>query len=157
MRKNKPKRGKYKQYPYSFGGRELLLQGYERQGLEYLLSVGFTPKEIRCECEHDFSIRYKYRKKHRNYFPDMYIPKIRLIVEVKSEHTLGLKGRRRRGWSMTCAKAIACHEKGFKFMLLLLNRNGERIKMPKMWAYMKKEECLRQLGMMNIVKEGLFQ
>mgnify|MGYP002718393030 CR=1 FL=1 len=138
-------RDKYKQYHYEFYGRQLTVQGYERQALDYLVAAGFDPKDILTECEFGdgLKIRYKYRKRWRTYMPDIFIRNHNIIVEVKSKATMGLLNRKKRGWSMNQAKAIACHERGYKFCLLLLTGSGKRIPLPKNWAYMKKDECLR--------------
>jgi hypothetical protein len=135
---------KYRQYEFEFHGRNLLVQGYERQALRYLVDQGFDPDDILTENEFGdtLNLRYQYRKRWRTYFPDIYIRNENIIVEVKSKHTLGLMGRKKRGWSMTCQKAIACHKRGFRFCLLLLNRKGDRIRLPKNWPYMKKQEVI---------------
>lgn len=140
--KRRTKFKKYKQYRYKLGNRNLHVQGYEPQALNYLQQF-FSPEQILCECENKVPIiRYSYRKKYRDYIPDIYIPNKTLIVEVKSMKTLGLLNNKQRGWSMTCAKAIACHKKGYKFCLLLMDSDGTRLKMPKNWAYMPKQECV---------------
>jgi len=138
---------KYKQYHYQFYGRQLLVQGYERQGLDYLVEAGFKPEDILTEGEFGdaLKIRYKYRKRMRTYMPDIFIRGENIIVEVKSVVTMGLKGRKKRGWSMNQAKARACHDRGFKFCILLMTGSGKRIPLPKNWAFMKKEECLRRM------------
>lgn len=152
---------KYKQYKHTVGGREVIVQGYEPQALDYLTGeLGIAPSDIRCETEFGDSldIRYKYRGKIRTYYPDIFVISHRLVVEVKSTHTLGLHSNKRRGWSMTCAKAIACHKKGYRFMLLLMDRHGNRLRMPKNWPYMKKEELLAVMPELNPVDDrvGLF-
>lgn len=136
---------KYKQYPYQFYGRQLLVQGYERQGLDYLVAQGFDPADVLTENEFGniLNLRYKYGGKWRTYMPDIFIRKHNIICEVKSVVTMGLKGRKKRGWSMNQAKAIACHKRGFKFCILLMTGSGKRIPLPKNWAYMKKDECIR--------------
>lgn len=136
---------KYKQYHYEFYGRQLLVQGYERQGLDYLVAAGFNPADILTEGEFGdgLKIRYKYTGKIRTYMPDIFIRGEGIIVEVKSVVTMGLKGRKKRGWSMNQAKAKACHDRGFKFCILLMTGSGKRIPLPKNWAFMKKDECLR--------------
>lgn len=160
----KPKKKKsfsrYTQYDYILGGRKLKVQGYERQALDYLVAKGFDPADIRTEFEFGdmLRIRYKYKGKTRQYLPDIYIVSERIIVEVKSTHTLGLFHNKKRGWGMTCAKAIACHKRGYRFVLLLLDQHGNRLRMPKNWAYMKKEECRRAVEELNPTeaRSGLF-
>lgn len=142
-KKRRPAYRKYKQYDFDFYGRSLLVQGYERQALRYLADTGlFKPSDILTEEEFGdgLQIRYKYGKRTRKYFPDIFIRSHNIIVEVKSLSTLGLIHNKKRGWSMTCHKAIACHKKGYKFCLLLMTEKGERIFLPKKWARMKKAE-----------------
>jgi len=146
-----PKDTKFRQYRYNFHGRALTLQGYEKQALEYLTkTLKIDPKDIVCECENDFkatlNIRYKYRGEWRHYIPDMYIVSRRTVIEVKSIHTLGLLGNKKRGWSMTCAKAKATREKGYGIILLLMQDDGTRIQMPKGWYDMSKADVVDQLG-----------
>lgn len=151
-KRRKPKFTKYKQHDAELGGRKIKVQGYERQALKYLTeTLGFSPDDIRCEEEFGdaLNIRYRYGGKMRTYYPDIYVVPKRLIVEVKSSHTLGLLHNKKRGWSMTCAKAIVCHKKGYKFMLLLLDKRGNRIRLPKNWPYMKKDECLAHVEKLN--------
>lgn len=153
---------KYKQHDCTVGDRKVKVQGYEPQAIKYLTEqLGIDPADIKCEAEFGdaLRIRYKYRGKIRTYYPDIYIVSKRAIVEVKSSHTLGLLHNKQRGFSMTQAKAIACHEKGFKFLLLLLDQHGNRTKLPKGWPHMKKEEVIAAVERINPIRErvGLFQ
>lgn len=160
-RKRRRKSAKYRQYDCTIGDRKVKVQGYEPQAIRYLTDeLGIQASDIRCEEEFGdaLNIRYLYRNKMRTYYPDIYVISKRLIVEVKSVHTLGLLHNKQRGWSMTCAKAIACHKKGYRFILLLMDKRGRRLRMPKNWPYMKKEELLRIMPELNPVDErvGLF-
>lgn len=145
---NRPKKRKafkkFKTYEYEFYGRKLTVQGYERQALRFLVDKGFDPKDILTESEFgdQLKIRYKYGKKVRSYFPDIFIRKENIIVEVKSMSTLGLLNNKKRGFSMTKAKAIACNKRGFRFCLLLLTEDGTRIPLPKNWPFMKKQDII---------------
>lgn len=146
VKKRRRKFKKYRQYTYEFYGRTLTLQGYEAQALEYLVEKGgFDSSLIKTECEfgNQLNIRYKYGGKMRTYMPDIFITRHNIIVEVKSKSTMGLLNKKKRGWSMNQAKAIACHKRGFKFCVLLMTDSGKRIPLPKNWPYMKKDECLR--------------
>lgn len=152
--KKKPANTTYKQYSYIFHGRKLVVQGYERQALEYLVSIGHKPEDLRSECEFGdgLRIRYKYRGEVRKYLPDIYHLPSRTVYEVKSMETMGLNNEKRRGWSMNRAKAKACLAKGFKFDVLLMTRNGKRIPLPDKWYNMTKQECLDK---MNLEESGL--
>lgn len=142
---------KYKTHRFNFHGRQLTLQGYERMALLYLTEkMGISPDDIVCECENDFgktlNIRYKYKGEMRTYLPDMYVKSKRTVVEVKSPYTLGLLGNTRRGWSMTCAKAVAVKAKGYNIILMLMLDNGTRVQMPKGWYEMKKKDVVALLA-----------
>lgn len=144
IKKKKKRSEKYKEYPYSFYGRELVVQGYERQALEYLVASGIKPEHLKCECEFGklLNIRYTYGKKVRTYFPDIYDVNTRTVYEVKSKSTMGLLNNKKRGWSMNKAKAKACLAKGYKFELLLMTFSGKRIELPSDWYMMTKDECI---------------
>lgn len=148
-KRRKPVYKKYKTYSYDFHGRKLDVQGYERQALEYL-EQHFPHEDILTECEFGdmLKLRYKYSKRTRTYYPDIFIRNVNLVVEVKSMSTLGLLNNKKRGFSMTCQKAIACHKRGFKFCLLLLTSSGKRLYLPKRWMYMKKQDVI------NYVREN---
>lgn len=137
----------FKTYKYTFYGRELVVQGYERQALEYLVEKGYKPEDILTESEfgNGLNIRYKYGKKMRTYMPDIYIRGANIVVEVKSIATMGLLNNKKRGWSMNRAKAKACLAKRYRFMLLLMRSNGERIPLPVEWYNMSKPECLARM------------
>ena len=146
---------KFKQYRYTLGGRELWVQGFEPQALDYLQNY-FKVEDILTEYENKVPvIRYKYSGKHRDYIPDIFIRNHNIIVEVKSTHTLGLFHKKKRGWSMTCAKALACKERGYKFALLLMEANGNRLKLPKNWPKMKKEDVAYWVKEHNRIKTTL--
>ena len=132
---------KFKQYRYRLGNRDIWVQGFEPQALDYLQNY-FDVDDILTEYENRVPIiRYKYSGKYRDYIPDIFIRRHNIIVEVKSTHTLGLLSNKKRGWSMTCQKAIACHKAGYKFCLLLMDNDGTRLKLPKNWPKMTKKEC----------------
>jgi hypothetical protein len=64
-------------------GKETNVQGYENFALDILLKE-FTEDEILNSRTDMPVIRYYYKNVNRRYFPDIYIPKINKIIEVKS-------------------------------------------------------------------------
>lgn len=141
---------KYKKKIFKFEGRTLTVQGYEPQAARYMVAQGINADGIFFECENKVPrIRYKYGGRYRDYVPDMYVVDRRLIVEVKSEQTLGLRNNTHRGFSMNCAKAKACKEAGFKFCLLLMTADGQRLILPKQWYKMKKEALNAAIDELN--------
>lgn len=120
---------------HQLGDREVSVQGYEPQALDYLVERGFDPADIVVESEGDVPVvEYGTKRRHR-YFPDIYVKSLNAIFEVKSEYTLGLGTSRRhkRFWYKNCKKAEAVHAAGYKFAVLLMDTKGRRIKLPKYW------------------------
>lgn len=94
-------------------GKEILLQGYEPQFLDYVFkNTSLAENDI------DYSYRvisYKdHTGKHRRYVPDFYIPKFNLIVEVKSWWVLD-----RQTVENFEAKKAATISAGYKFVTVL--------------------------------------
>lgn len=131
---------------HQLGERTVHVQGYEPQALTYMVSVaGMNPDDIEVESGGNVPVvEYRIRNRRKRYFPDMFIPKTNTIVEVKSTYTLGFgeTRRHRKYWKMNCAKAIACHDQGYKFALLLMDGKGNRVQLPKGWPRMTCREVM---------------
>lgn len=141
---------------YTLGKRLVRVQGYEPQALTYLTDVvGFRSKDIIVESEGGVPVvEYKTGKRHRRYFPDMFIKKDNAIIEVKSDYTLGMgKSRRHRNcWNLNRLKAYACQAAGYQFSLMLIDAKGSYLRLPDNWPSMKMEavqayiKSMRALG-----------
>ena len=92
-------------------GETSILQGNEPQVLLELETQGFTYNEILTDKKDMPEIYYTLNNKRHRYFPDFYIPKENLIIEVKSEWTLHLH------WDKNKAKFQAVKEAGYNFKL----------------------------------------
>ena len=68
-------------------GKIVNVQGYEPAVLDDLLKSGFTENEIIIDKRSVPVIWYEFENKKRRYFPDIFIPKYNLIIEVKSLYT----------------------------------------------------------------------
>jgi hypothetical protein len=138
-------RGKYKFKTVLLEGKSFRVQGYEPQALGWILQTKPTlkAKDIKVDTSGEVpTIQYKIGRRKRTYFPDMYIPKINRIIEVKSIHTLGIKTG--KGWRKNQQKAKAVLEAGYAFALLLVK--GDRIfLMPKDWYQMDRKDVLAKL------------
>lgn len=101
-------------------GNVVKVQGYENLCLDVLLQT-YTEDEIIVNPSQVISVFYiENRKKHR-YFPDIYIPKDNLIIEVKSEYTY--KGF--VGWLNTnMLKRQACLDAGYNFKFMIFDKDG---------------------------------
>ena len=74
-------------------GREEYIQGFEHITLNHLLSIGIHEDDILCGSNEEIPvIRYFYEEKYHFYFPDIYIKKLNLIIEVKSNFTYKAQG-----------------------------------------------------------------
>jgi hypothetical protein len=72
---------------YKFpSGKTVTIQGYENIALDKLLNT-YEENEIINKRSEVPRIEYEYNKKLHYYFPDIFIPKDNLIIEVKSNYT----------------------------------------------------------------------
>jgi hypothetical protein len=72
---------------YKFpSGKTIQIQGYENFALDLLIK-NYDDKEIINRRIDMPNIFFEYKKRNARYFPDFYIPKDNLIIEVKSDYT----------------------------------------------------------------------
>lgn len=100
-------------------GTTIYKQGYEPQFLDYV----FKHKYLR-EDEIDYhpkGIKYKYHDGTEHYyFPDFYIPKLNLIIEIKSKYTEILD-------TNISLKEIATKESGFNYIRIVNNSIDKKL------------------------------
>jgi hypothetical protein len=128
-------------------GREIRLRGKEHIALDWILKHDkFDLDDLEFDADGTVpKIDYlqengAYRNTTRYYKPDMYVSKKNLLIEVKDFRTLGLEHvffykTAAELWTINCAKAKACLDKGFKFRMMLFNRDNERVRLPVKWYY----------------------
>ena len=120
------------------GNKDVLVRGYEDRAIEYMLTL-FKPKQINVHNEKQVpNIAYTFRGSNRTYFPDMYVPHINTLVEVKSTSTIGLLGnwfnaKPSELFYNTRAKARAVIAEGYKFKLLIMTEHNEPLCIPVNW------------------------
>lgn len=121
-------------------GVEIDVRGKENIALSWILkNTNITLGEIAVDSEGTVpKIRYEDSTQLRYYKPDFYIQSRNLIVEVKDCNSIGfgnpffyLTGKQL--WDTNCTKAKACLEQGYKFNMLVFNRDNERTVLPKGW------------------------
>lgn len=101
--------------PYALpSGKVLKVQGYEPKALDELLQI-YEENEILSSRKDMPKIMYMLDGKIKRYYPDFYIPKDNLIIEVKCKYTLINEKQKNR------AKFEATLALGFKFKLLVYN------------------------------------
>lgn len=129
------------------------VQGWEYQAIVWMLeNTSVLASDILTESSSKIPVfRYKHGRRLRNYYPDLYIPSRNAIVEVKSNYTLGLTdGKRSRSeWRKNQAKAKAVIAAGYKFILMVMTKDGSRIILPKGWFAMSREAVLLDLAYRN--------
>lgn len=78
---------RYKEFIFP-SGRVDQVQGYEHHALAKLLSDGVPEDEIITDVSEMPVIKYTFGGKNRRYYPDIYVPSLNLVIEVKSQYTL---------------------------------------------------------------------
>ncbi len=77
-------------------------QGYEPIVLKELEDMGFIYVDVKTSPEDMPEIWYIFEGKRKRYYPDIFIPKENLIIEVKSEYTINTdKKRNKCKWNAT--------------------------------------------------------
>lgn len=129
-------------------GKTFCVRGFEPQAISWILnSTGVKPSDIITERHEIPVIQYEYKGSHLHY-PDIYIPKLNRLVEVKSSTTFGLtksqirKSRSEIFYSL-CEKVRSAKRQGFSYLVLLMDQNGDRISLPKNWFDMKFRDFMQ--------------
>jgi len=97
------------------------LQGYEPQGIKYLIENDGIPVEEIQSGRKVPKIRYKFQGKNKMYFPDMYIKSKNLLVEVKCKYTY------ENMLELNKAKRDAAINTGYNFKTIIFTNNGKDI------------------------------
>lgn len=109
------KQQKYNWKPYTLpSGKIINVQGYENKALDYLLSNIYNENEILIHKEVPIFWYFDNKNIKKRYFPDFYVPKDNLIIEIKSEWTW------KRYIEKNLLKMIACLDAGYKFRLMII-------------------------------------
>jgi hypothetical protein len=114
---------KYKKYTMP-SGEIRNVQGYEPFALNILLKM-YKEDQIKTNRIDIPRIKYNYDNKLRYYFPDIYIPHLNKIIEVKSEWTYKYKT------DIIKLKGDACIEAGYDYDVWIFNTKGERVESDK--------------------------
>jgi hypothetical protein len=102
--------------PYTFpSGKEVKIQGYENHALDKLLQT-YQEEDLTIGVSLVPKIIYTHEGKTKRYYPDIYIPKDNLIIEVKSTYTL------KRELEKNLAKRRACIGQGYDFKFWIFHR-----------------------------------
>jgi hypothetical protein len=88
-------------------------QGYEDKGIRFLLDLGYHINDIKIGKGKVPVIPYTFKGKSKIYYPDIYIPKDNLIVEIKSDYTM------QKEFELNIAKKEATIQQGYQFDFLI--------------------------------------
>lgn len=131
-------------------GKKQIVQGYEPSAINYLRSKGFRDKDIKVFSSGEVpKVFYKFKNRNTFHKPDIFIPSKNLLIEVKSLSTLGILPSRygkspREIFIRNKRKAKAALRTGYKYLLLVMNAAGERIRLPKDW-YTYSHTALKEI------------
>ena len=101
-------------------GKIIKLQGYEKFALDILITK-YDESDILTGCSNMPEIWY-FDEKYRRYFPDVYIPKDNLIIEVKSSYTYN------KNFNEVNIKRLATQALGYTFKLIIFDDKGNIMK-----------------------------
>lgn len=111
----------FKDYTYP-SGKVVQVQGYEPIYHDVLVECGLSEDEIVVGIENVPIIPYPFEGKGHMYFPDIYLPRYNMIVEIKSDYTY------ERHKEKTHCKIEATRQQGYIARLVVYNQKGECVK-----------------------------
>ncbi len=101
-------------------GREVYYDGYENYCIEYLLKY-YNEDEIKFQTEFELNIEYYIDNRKKVYYPDFYISKDNLVIEVKSSYMFFLSENK------NIHKFKATIDNGYRLKLYIFNDIGNLI------------------------------
>lgn len=104
-----------------YGRRFSHLQGYEPQGITYLIEKMNIDVNVVQSGRKVPKIRYKFRGKNKTYFPDMYVEDRNLLVEVKCDYTYN------NMIELNQTKREASIKAGYDYLTIIFTNNGKDI------------------------------
>ncbi len=137
---------KFQAKPFRLGERNVSVLGYEHHALAHLLKKGVHPKDIRVSKDLDTPIISL--PGNRKHYPDIFIPKRNLIIEVKSLWTLGITQDRAALFDKNKLKVKSALSSGYNYRMWVFNERGVKIKLPDDWHTLSQKKvqealCLR--------------
>lgn len=112
-----PKSNLFKCKDYELpSGKIISVQGYEPLALDILYRKYIESEIIICGKMHMFY--YEFEESRKRYYPDIFIPKENLYIDVKSEYTLNID------YNKNICKQNSVISSGFKFEFWKLDPNG---------------------------------
>lgn len=109
-------------------GTPFICQGFEPLALQLLLDEGIKEQDILSPSEQGIKILYEFQEKKRMYHPDIFVPSLNLLIEVKSDWTFGgCGGKKKDEEEKTLKKLSACREQGYNTRLYIFGKNNKLV------------------------------
>ncbi len=128
-------------------GRFKHVQGYEPLAIEFLVDYkNIKESHIVVGKKNVPTILYRFNGKQTAHYPDIYIPRDNVVVEVKSTYTAGLlkRSKQEEDWFYRLiAKKTAGESHGLRYIVLIFDGNRRIVTMPRGWTEMTHKEVLR--------------
>ncbi|AIT54836.1 conserved putative MutH/Vsr/archaeal HJR-like endonuclease [Melbournevirus] len=106
-------------------GAPFVCQGFEPLALQLLLDEGIDEQDILSPSEQGIKIPYEFQGKSHMYHPDIFVPSLYLLIEVKSDWTFsGCGGKKQNEAERTLKKLAACREQGYNTRLYVFDKNN---------------------------------
>lgn len=97
------------------------LQGYEPQGIQYLVEKRNINVDDIMSGRKVPKIHYKFENKNKTYFPDLYVKNKNLLVEVKCKYTY------ENQLELNLSKREAALKNGYNYITIIFDNNGRDI------------------------------
>lgn len=130
------------------GNNMVHMQGYEPQAVKILLRRYATWR-----IKFGVDVPIVKLSTGRNYYPDMYIPDRKMLVEVKSIFTLGLVVENDM-FKKVKQKALTAIADGYRYRLMVLNQEGRLYKLPSDWVSLSRSRFKTEFCTINKITTG---
>jgi hypothetical protein len=116
----KQQQGRFSLEEYDLpSGKTISIQGYEPQALDLLFKEGYKEEDF--EFDNIPIIDFGFKGTPRKYYPDFYVPKEKLLIEVKSTWTFNQNKEK------NLEKERACISQGYKFRFIILDARHQEV------------------------------
>lgn len=138
-------------------GKFRIVQGYEPLAIQFILERKLAEeKHIVVGKTNVPIIMYTFRGKQTAHYPDIYIPRENLVVEVKSTYTAGLLGNsnlEQEWFSRLISKKQASERAGLRYLIMIFDGKHRKVSLPKGWTQLTHKE-VRKAYKTNIRRNG---
>ena len=137
---------KWRQKQETIQGVLFTCQGYELFAVHWILSNTKTKATALKFATVDKPVfEYVLGSKTHRYYPDFFIAKDKRVIEVKSLYTAGIQRNKNGYLNMLKAKRQAVIDAGYKFVLLVMDAKGSRIKLPANWHTLSRQQLFNSI------------